>query len=405
MHPNQDLLKIAFITTVDRNPGDAFIRAGIEYLLQQHIPHYRGVYVDKHEYRSNTAGGGIKDRLLSGAKRLLRVGIPCSDDPLSGADLIVQAGAPLYYISPGKDGTYASFSSSITTDWVSEIWLKRLLHLSSPPPLLNLAVGTCQPFRSDTSEFDHSPALLEFIHTTVNVSALTTVRENTAARLLERCGLQVPCLPCTAIFATDHHRIYPERPQFVCLNFMEGGAHYTLGQEIDFENWRCTFRAIYEFLSKQYPVVVMCHSPGEVLSVRSLLPESDTFFSPNYEDYLRMYAKSRFGVLNRVHGAMVLAGLGRPAIVVGNDSRSRMGELMHLPVSFVNDATPENLLAHCADFAAQPEAWSDKLLATKSASRLQYLHLLEGCLTTVRSKGCKAASYMRSDFGKMAGHG
>jgi len=404
MHPDQDLLKIAFITTVDRNPGDAFIRAGIEYLLQQHIPYYQGVYVDKHEYRGNTAGGGMKGRFLKCVRRLLQGDHQSGGDPFACADLIVQAGTPLYYISPGKDGTYASFSSSITTDWVSEVWLKRLLRLPSPPPLLNLAVGTCQPFRSDTSEFDHSPPLLEFVRRTVNLSALTTVREKTAVHLLERCGLQAPCLPCTAIFATDHHRIYPERPQFVCLNFMEGGAHYTLGQEIDSEGWRRTFCTIYESLNRQYPVVVMCHSPGEVLRVRSLLPEADTFFSLHYEDYLRMYAKARFGVLNRVHGAMVLAGLGRPAVVVGNDSRGRMCELMHLPVSFVNDATPEGLLAHCADFADQPEAWSDRLLATKSVCRAQYLRLLDSCLATVRPRTGGGPGYQRSDFGKTARH-
>ncbi|THF56180.1 polysaccharide pyruvyl transferase family protein [Pseudothauera rhizosphaerae] len=399
MHHTQSLLRIAFITTVDRNPGDAFIRAGIEYLIQQHIPYYRGIYVDKHEYLgAPTQGGG--GSLFASMGRLLGKGEQGTEDPFLSADLVVQAGTPFYYIVPDADGAYESFSSSLTTGWIGEVWLKRLFCLSSPPPLLNLAVGTCQPFFSDALEFEHSPALLDFIRRTVDLSRLTTVREKVAERLLERCGLQTHCLPCTAIFAADCHRIYPEKPRFVCLNYMEGGAHYNLGQKIDSDGWQRAFQEIHRLLSGQYPVVVMCHSPGEVLKVRSLLPDADTFFSPNYEDYLHMYAKARFGVVNRAHSAMVLAGLGRPAVVVGNDTRVRMAELMELPVTFVNEATTDRIIAWCTDFAARPDAWRERLCAIKVASREKYLQLLGACLEDIVENVQGGEGYLRSDSTK-----
>lgn len=403
MQPNENLLRIAFITTVARNPGDAFIRSGIEYLIQQYIPHYHKVYVDKHEYRNGREDGDIAQQIVRKGRQLFsgtRVG---DTDPFADVDLIVQAGAPLYYISPDQKGSYASFSSSVTTDWVDEVWLKGLLRIANPPPILNMAVGTCQPFHSDTSEFDHSPALLEFVRKTVELCALTTVRERVALQLLEKCGLRTYFLPCTAIFAADNHRIYPEQPQFVCLNFMPGGAHYTLGQEIDFQGWETTFRAIYDSLSKKHAVVVMCHSPSEVLKVRALLPWADTFFSPNYTDYLEMYAKARFGIFNRVHGAIALAGFGRPAVVVGNDTRALMGESMNLPTYFVNDATPEKMLEHCADFEKRSEAWSEMLLAKKNASRQQYMRLLETALGKMRPIVNTMAGYQRSDSSKVGG--
>lgn len=395
------MLKIAFITTVDRNPGDAFIRAGIEYLVQQHIPYYLPLYVDKHEYRASGIRkgrllcdlAGIFDRLLPGASR--------GGDPLASADIVIQAGTPFYYISPGSDGTYANYTSSVSTDWIQEVWLERLFKQTSPATILNLAVGTCQPYHSDATEFDCSPELVQFIRKTCADAKLTIVREKLASGLLSRYGLQAYCLPCTAIFAPDFHRIYPEPRSFVCMNYMPGGAHYTLGQDIDFDGWEKIFLAVYEDLRKRHSVVVMCHSPGEALKVRALLPEADTFFSTDYADYLRMYAKASFGVLNRVHGAMVMAGMGRPAVVVGNDSRARMAELMGLPTYFVNEVTQARLRDHIADFEARPDEWSDKLMAIKADARKQYLQLLGGALEDVLASVEYGPGYQRSDFDKV----
>jgi len=383
------MLKIVFVTTVDRNPGDSFIRAGIEYLIRQFIPYYQPVYIDKHEYKS-LQGKGWFGRLTKG--RL---------DLFDQADLVIQAGTPFYYISPGKDGTYARHTSSISTDWIQEVWLNRLLKRGFDTPILNLAVGTCQPYHSDGMEFSQDEQMVEFVRDTVLASRLTIVREKLAAHLLSSHGLEASCLPCSAIFAADHHRVYPERPTFVCLNYMPGGAHYTLGQAIDFEGWEKTFLSVYRDLSQCYRVVVMCHSPSEVIKARALLPEADTFFSADYRDYLHMYARARIGVLNRVHGAVVMAGLGRPAVVVGNDSRARMAELIGLPTYYVNGVTREEIDGQIADFDAHPDAWSERLMAVKDNARRQYLGHLGVVLSRVLSEIENKPGYQRSDFDKV----
>lgn len=397
METAPEQLKIAFITTVERNPGDAFIRAGIEYLLQQIIPYYQHIYIDKHEFdEMHPRTSGARRKFTLAVTRLLKK----EKDPFEDVHAVIQAGAPFFYITAGKDGTYASHTSSITTTWIRKIWIERLLQLASPPTILNLSIGTCQPFHSNADEFRNSPALLEFIRKASGIAALTTTREKVAARLLEECGVSAHCLPCTAIFSTDRHRIYPEQPRFVCLNYMPGGAHYTLGQRIDFTGWEQEFVKTYHEINKRYEVVVMCHSPSEVRIARALICDVETFFSPDYDDYLRMYAKAHFGIFNRVHGAMVLAGLGRPAIIVGNDTRARMGELMELPTYFVNDAKSGRLLEHLADFEENAEAWSKKLLAIKSDARRRYLHLLQISLADLAGRIDSSAGYQRSDFDK-----
>lgn len=394
-------VKIAFITTVDRNPGDAFIRAGIEYLIQQIIPYYESIYIDKHDYQFQSASKRIAQSFINKLRPSRKLSHPVQQHRIRDADLVIQAGAPFYYIVPDQNGAYGAASSSITTDWIGEVWLKDLLEDHNKPQLLNLAVGTCQPFASDASEFRHSPALLEFIKNTVERSTLTTVREKVAARLLESLGLETNCLPCTAIFAADRHRIYPEPGQFICLNYMHGGAHYNLGQKIDFEAWEDAFRSVYGALSRLHPVIVMCHSPSEVVRIRTLIPSADTFFSTNYVDYLKMYAKARFGVLNRVHGAIALAGMGRPSVIIGNDTRALMGELLELPTYFVNDARAETILEHCSNFESENAAWSHRLYEIKKASRMAYLQLLGKSLGNLLGKIRSAPGYQRSDSDKL----
>lgn len=394
-------LKVAFITTVDRNPGDAFIRAGIEYLIQQLVPYYESIYIDKHDYQFQPPSIGIARSLINKFRRPGSLSHPAQQHRIRDADLVIQAGAPFYYIVPDQNGSYEAASSSITTNWIGEVWLKDLLGEHNNPPLLNMAVGTCQPFASDASEFRHSPALIEFIKNTVKRSALTTVREKVAARLLESCGLETNCLPCTAVFAADRHRIYPEPGQFVCLNYMHGGAHYDLGQTLDYQAWEDTFRSVYGSLRRRYPVIVMCHSPNEVLRIRTMIPWADTFFSTDYIDYLKMYAKARFGVLNRVHGAITLAGFGRPSVIIGNDTRALMGELLELPTYFINDARSETILKHCNNFESEHDIWLTKLKDIKSAARIKYMNLLESRLTVLPNMVGNYAGYQLSDSGKL----
>ena len=399
-----EMINVTFITTVDRNPGDAFIRAGIEYLLQQFVPLYRASYFDKHDIRTLDKNWKYLSAHPQPVQRLLRLCFRLAgktEEMFDTADLIVQAGTPFYYILPGRDGTYRTFSSSVSTDWIQDAWLKRVLTRNYRATVMNLAVGTCQPFFSDSSEFDHSPELLDFVSRTVRRTAMTTVRDPVAIRLMERLRLPAHCLPCSAIFAPDFHQVFPEQPAFVAMNYMRGGAHYDLGQKLDSDGWERTFLALYRELARRYRVILMCNSASEVTHVRALLPQAETFFSPRYEDYLKMYARARFGVFNRVHAGVALAGLGRPSVVVGNDSRARMAEMMGLPTYFVNDAGYDRIMAHVTSFESEPDRWSADLGQRKNDARLGYLHALSAGLEPVIAGLKDSAGYHRSGYDKV----
>lgn len=393
--------KVTFITTIDRNPGDAFIRAGIEFLLQQIMPFYVPYYVDKHDIRSLNRHWWFLTKHPKKVRKLLGMYLNLferNQDVFSLADLIVQAGTPLFYISPNDKGLYDTYTSSITTDWVQEIWINRLLSHKNDIPIINMAVGTCQPYHSDTSEFDRSHELIEFIERTVTRSSVTIVRERNAFQLLRRYNLNGYCLPCASIFACNFHGIYAEEPEFVAVNYMHGGSHYTLGQNIDFDGWQKTFTTIYNYLKEKHRVVVVCHAPKEVLHIRSILPEAETFYSNCYEDYLRIYAKTKFGVLNRVHGGMAIAGFGRPSVIIGNDTRVKMAEMMELPIYFVNDANPNLLMEIIESFESEANEWNLKLTRLKEDARLNYLQILTSKLHPLLENLVTMNGYLRTDF-------
>jgi hypothetical protein len=181
------------------------------------------------------------------------------------------------------------------------------------------------------------------------------------------------------------------------MNYMPGGAHYTLGQTIESEKWEANFIKIHAELSLLHEVIVICHSAGEVLAIRKLVPTARTFFSPRPEDYLNVLSQARFGIVNRVHAGVALAGFGRPAVVVGNDSRAGMAELLGLPVVFVNNATPAVLLEHIESFHQNPEDWSHRLLTVKEEARLQYLGLLQESIGPLLNSLKDRKGYGRSD--------
>ena len=52
---------------------------------------------------------------------------------------------------------------------------------------------------------------------------------------------------------------------------------------------------------------------------------------------MKFYAKAKFGIMNRVHGAFLMASYEKPSIVIGNDTRARMAAEIGLKHYFVND--------------------------------------------------------------------
>ena len=115
---------ISFMTTLGVNIGDEFIREGIASFFDEMFDRWTPLYVDKHNLL--TLHERIEDE-------------PCIvRDKFREADIIVQAGAPVYW----KLGS----STSYNVAWAEALWEQRIFKLGPEKPLIEAPTKLIVPF-------------------------------------------------------------------------------------------------------------------------------------------------------------------------------------------------------------------------------------------------------------------
>ncbi len=226
----------------------------------------------------------------------------------------------------------------------------------------------------------NGPDVLAHIRRYFDLTALTTVRDELSVKVLRLAGREGLLLPCTSIFAVDRLGIAPERGEFIVLNYMPAGGHFMLGQKIEAAAWERRFVALARRLAARTRVVLVCHNEKEMTAAKTLLPGMETFYSDDYRAYLRLYGRARWGIMNRVHGAFALASLGKPAAVVGSDSRARMAGMLGLPEVFVNEATDEWLDEVASQLEERTETFPMRMAILKANAAENYVAHLRAAL-------------------------
>lgn len=371
-------LGFAFITTLEHNVGDDFVREGILHLLEALGVLGRAEFIHKHSPVTTVYGleGMRRPRPSRILDRLARaIG---ARDRIGAADVLVQSGAPVYWCHPG--GPHCA-----DNEWFDPLVRRRFLPHRRGRAFLNLAGGSCQRYRSDGSEIAACPRCLPYVRELFDACTLTLLRDRLARRMLNLAGRDAEVLPCTSIFARDRLRIAPQAGEFIVINGMERGGHYDFGQGIDAGRWRERFGELARLARRSGRVVAACHNRAEEAFARQVVPEVERFLVPNdHVELMRFYARARFGVVNRVHAAFMLASLGKPAAVIGNDSRARMVEVLNLPTRFVGDVGSGDLEGLLAGAESRERAYRDEIEAIRSDARTKYLDGLEQALARRR---------------------
>lgn len=324
-------MKISIITTVNHNIGDDFVRDGIKYLLKQYFKGEKLEFQNIHKHSPITTRYGFEKIRSLKLSKLLDKAIPKSitRDRVLEADILIQSGAPVYWCH--ADVNVHCYQNEWYKPLIKERFLKK-----TNAKLVNLAAGTCQKYHSDGSDFCEQ--CNSYIKEFYELADVTTVRDTLAKIVLGNIGLSVNVIPCSSIFAINEYGLKNQGEDYVVVNYMKGGAHYTFGQKIDSEKWFKEFKKFYLELKKRETVVFSCHNQKEVKEALQIDPEAKIFYKENdHIEYMKFYSKAKFGIMNRVHGAFLLASYGKPSIVIGNDSRSKMAEQIGLKSYFVND--------------------------------------------------------------------
>lgn len=370
---NKNPMQITFITTTNHNVGDDFVREGLKYLFRQSCPHGHMSFENIHKHAPVTARHGFEPVRNYRKQKKLDKMLPLwfTKDRILGADIVVQSGAPVYWCHRNPD------AHCFQNEWYEPL-IKRRLAKTQSTALLNLAAGTCQRYHSDGSEF--CERCNDYIRDFYEASQTTTLRDDLAQKVLQQIGLNAPVIPCSSLFAPDEYGLQSSGEDYVVLNFMRGGAHYQFGQDIHFEQWQENFRDFYERIKKHENVVFSCHDEQEVQAAKQIDPNGSVFFSKNnFLDYMKFYARAKFGIVNRVHAAFLMAAFGKPSVVIGNDTRALMTREIGLQSLFVNDADTEMLLAHYETLKSNANTYTEKIAGIKNKARTDYMNVLCSC--------------------------
>ncbi|MEP6933033.1 MAG: polysaccharide pyruvyl transferase family protein [Nitrospirota bacterium] len=367
-------MRVTLITTIEHNVGDDFVREGILHLLDS-IGVLDSVELI-HKHSPITAVYGFEkyrtyrvSRVLDPTIRVLRL-----RDRVSESDVLVQSGTPVYWCHP--DGPHCA-----DNEWFDPLIRKRFLSDRRGRAFLNIAGGSCQRYHSDGSEISSCQRCGDYIREFFDSCALTILRDRLARTMLNRVGRDAQILPCTSIFARDRFGLMPQAGEFVVINCMENGGHYTFGQAIDGDRWRLQFQQIAHLVRKMGRVVVACHSKEEERLAQSLVPDLERFLVPNdHLEFMKFYARARFGVVNRVHAGFMMASFGKPVAVIGNDSRARMIENLSLQSHFVGDIESSSIEGLVESVSAREGSYSDEIEAIRSESRKEYIRVLGAAL-------------------------
>ncbi len=321
------MIKVAFLTTIRHNVGDDFIRDGIVYLLQKILGNFEQILIHKHE----PLRPGPAVFRYPGARRLWKLlDKPRVDkyfDQINAADITIQSGAPVYWLSRSHNSTMA--------EWTQPFWYDRVSKIYREKPVLNIAAGSCIGLDDTVDRMLAHNGMVRFIRDIHRYCRLTTVRDTLAHELLNRLGLKNLLLPCTALFSRALYGKNSPGTYFV-INYMPLGGHYSLGQPYSPKEWQAWLLELAGIAEKQHPVIWACHDLHELQATQKLgVPDDKIFYSADYRDYVKFYADCAGGVFNRIHGAMVLASYGRPSLVVGTDTRMKMAELIGIPTESV----------------------------------------------------------------------
>lgn len=345
--------KATVITTTNHNVGDDFVREGILYLVEKIIGYFDLRLIHKHlpvtvrdnfewvhKYGVASALAELPRVREEHVSKLIDL-LPLNpeQDKILYTDLLIQSGAPVYWCIPGVSGSHMN-------EWYEPLVKRRYEKVQSTVPLLNIGAGTCQPYHSDGSEFQSDPECTAFIKEFFSLCNVTTLRDTLSRDVLGSLGLDAPVIPDPSIFARERLGIETKDPQYVALNFMSLGGHFEFGQDLDVEKWKREFVSFYHSISEKHPVRIVCHNKKERDEVKRILPGADYFYerSQTAGGYLKFYSEAKFYIGCRVHGAYATASFGRPAFVIGTDTRAKMMREIGLENAFVNEVDKDMLM-------------------------------------------------------------
>jgi len=152
-------------------------------------------------------------------------------------------------------------------------------------------------------------------------------------------------------------------------------------QAIDADKWRKNFVEIVNKLASHGRVVAACHTVTEEKLAKQVVPNVETYIVPDeHVAFMNFYAGARFAVVNRVHAGFMMASLGKPAAVIGNDSRALMIKNLNLTPHYVEDINSGLIDQMIDELLLREQSYQDEIEAIRTTARSAYVEAISKVL-------------------------
>lgn len=271
-------MKYLLITTTgNRNTGDELIRIGVQNLIREIDPSPEFILLDKEK--------------------------PEQWNNEIEFDKCILCGMPLFWNNKISKSQTIGWWGALIDGWVSK----------RKNDFLILGAGNVVGKDGILDNKEYHLAILKAIH---RAYAVTTRNQINCPGLIQSI--------CPASFAITKLI----KAKFRLCNFMNNGAHDNFFNYKESEIWNYKMKELsdfcldndFYFIEHESASVECRHEHPEELG----WPEDRIFRFNKAEKYLSIYAQSSCYFGNRLHGALMVAALGRPAIGVGYESRLEM---------------------------------------------------------------------------------
>ena len=333
------MTKVGLISTLDTNLGDDLIRLGTVELLQSVLGEWESlefVVMNKHRpldiFRNKVLPRFVEQvprkreaaiRLLGHAVRPLRLSHVFDD-----VDFVVQCGTPMMWPECRR------------AEWLPTLWSDTLARPRSPR-VLSLAAGSCYPWTAPRPPRIQPPDAAA-LSRMLDVVDTITFRDELAQTIAKSLGFRGRVLPCVALHWA-HGRVADPNAEAIVLNVMPRGGHFLWTEDLVSVDWPREMDRLVSALERTHPLILLCHNREEY-DFAARWPHHERCLPATAQQYFETIRRACVGVVNRMHAAVALAGVGIPAVAVGTDTRLLMVGTAGQKCAYLADTCSDALL-------------------------------------------------------------
>jgi hypothetical protein len=236
------------------------------------------------------------------------------------------------------------------------------------------------PWERQPSNIDNADDA-RYLKNILSYCRITTVRDKLLQNLFRGLGSDCPFIPCPAFLAGQQFIPPPVGGDLFLINYMEGGGHFDMQQQIDAAAWRDTVKSIVQNVKRKHPVLFLCHDQKEYELAATIDPSLPRALPTTPHEYFSLLTRAKMGLCNRLHASMAFAGLGIPSLAVGTDTRLLMVDGIALPILYVKDATQDRVETMLNCILENIAGERERLLSLREKTKSEYTGAVERALS------------------------